>query len=174
MKTGIRASTSTTPQTELIGEMTVSANNSLQTELIKIMIENSKIPPYASNFKKEYLYIRGLNKEIKYFLNKLDDLNNGLFETKSSNIIKYIMKRFIRAQENGKLNNDISNLMFQRDVIQNFIYVNENFDLYKLRYDAFCDDSDDNDYDSDDDGNGEYLVDGKPYPGFIEIYDNDF
>ena len=174
MKTGIRASNSTTPQTELIGEMTESANNPLQTELINIMTENSKIPPYASNFKKEYLYIRGLNNDSKYFLNRLDNINNGLFETKSSNRIKYNMKRFLRAQEKGKLN-DISSIMFQRDDVQNFIYVNENFDLYKQRYDAFCEDSDYNDYfsddDSDDDGDGEYLVDGKPYPGFIEIYD---
>ena len=103
MKTGIRASTSTTPQTELMGEMAVSANNSLQTELIKIMVENSKIPPYASNFKKEYLYIRGLNKEIKYFLNKLDDLNNRFFESYISNRLKSIMKRFIRAQKKVNL-----------------------------------------------------------------------
>ena len=27
------------------------------------------------------------------------------------------------------------------------------------------------DSDSDDDSVGEYLVDGKPYPGFIEFYD---
>ena len=130
---------------------------------------NNKIPHYAREYKKEYLYIRGLNKEIKYFLNKLDYINKGLFEAKSSNRIKYIMKRFLRAQEKGKLNNDISNLMFQRDVIQNFIYVNENFDLYKIRYDAFCEYSDSDD--SDDDGDGEYLVDGKSYPGFKEIYD---
>ena len=65
--------------------------------------------------------------------------------------------------------------MLQRDVVDNLIFINEQFGYYKLRYDAFCDDSDDNDYysddDSDDDGNGEYLVDGKPYPGFKEIYD---
>ena len=173
MKTGIRDSTSTTTQTELIGEMMENANNSLQTELISIMIENSKIPPYASKFKKEYLYIRGLNKEFNYFLYSLDKLNNGLFETGNSSRIKYIMKRFLRAQEKDKIK-DISNLMFQINDIKNFINLNYSFDLYKMRYDAFCDYNDDDSYDSDDsddDGDGEYLVDGKPYPGFIEIYD---
>ena len=136
---------------------------------------NNKISEYATNYKKEYLYIRGLNKEFKYFINKLDDLNNGLFESNISNRIKYNMKRFLRGQEKGKIK-DISNLMLQRDDFNNLIFINEQFGYYKLRYDAFCDDSDDNDYysdddNSDDDGNGEYLVDGKPYPGFKEIYD---
>ena len=135
---------------------------------------NNKIPEYATNYKKEYLYIRGLNKEFKYFINKLDDLNNGLFESNISNRIKYNMKRFLRGQEKGKIK-DISDLVLQRDDFNNLIFINEQFGYYKLRYDAFCDDSDDNDYysddDSDDDGNGEYLVDGKPYPGFIEFYD---
>ena len=134
----------------------------------------NKIPEYAREYKREYLFIRGLNKEFKYLVNKLDDLNNGLFESNISNRIKYFMKRFLRGQEKGKLK-DISNLMFQIDDLNNLIFINQQFGYYKLRYDAFCEDSDDNDYysddDSDDDGNGEYLVDGKPYPGFKEIYD---
>ena len=96
---GILSNFSTTFQTELIGIMTENANN--------------KIPEYASDYKKEYLYIRGLNKEFEYFINKLDNLNNGLFESNNSNRIKNIMKRFLRAQEKGKLK-DISNLMLPK------------------------------------------------------------
>ena len=127
---------------------------------------NNKIPEYAREYKREYQFIRGINKEFKYFINKLDNLNNGLFESYIADRIKYFMKRFLRAQEKGKLK-DISNLMLQRDDVDNLIFIDEQFGYYKLRYDAFCDDSDD----SDDEGNGEYLVDGKPYPGFIEFYD---
>ena len=75
-----------------------------------IKSNNNKIPEYARDYKKEYLYIRGLNKEFKYFINKLDDLNNGLFESNISNRIKYNMKRFLRGQEKGKIK-DISELM---------------------------------------------------------------
>ena len=82
---------------------------------------NNKIPEYARDYKKEYLYIRGLNKEFKYFINKLDDLNNGLFESNISNRIKYNMKRFLRGQEKGKLK-DISNLMLQRD---DYLYIQD-------------------------------------------------
>ena len=136
--------------------------------------KKSKIPEYAKDFKKEWLYIRGINKEFVYLINKLDLLNHGLFETTLANSIKNIMKDFLRAQEKGKLKN-ISNFILPSDITCNLNSISKNFELYKLRYDAFCDDDDDDDFvyddDDDDDENDEYLVDGKPYPGFIEFYD---
>ena len=104
---------------------------------------NNKIPEYARDYKKEYLYIRGLNKEFKYFINKLDDLNNGLFESNISNRIKYNMKRFLRGQERGKLK-DISNLMLPRydySFLQE-IYINIKYEVEfgdKLSYVEFFD-----------------------------------
>ena len=112
---------------------------------------NNKIPFYASEYKREYLFIRGLNKEFKYFINKLDDLNNGLFESNISNRIKYNKKRFLGGQERGKLK-DISELVLPREYLANLIFINEQFGYYKLRYDAFSNNR-------------------KPYPGFKEIYD---
>ena len=159
---GFVAHFSTTSQTELTEKMTENAKN--------------KIPEYAKDFKKEWLYIRGINKEFVYLINKLDLLNHGLFETTLANRIKNIMKDFLRAQEKGKLKN-INNFILPSDITCNLNSINKNFKLYKLRYNAFCNDDDDDDdfvYDGDDDGddgNGEYLVDGKPYPGFIEFYD---
>ena len=136
-------------------------------------IKSNKIPEYAMEYKREYLFIRGLNINLKYFIKKLDDLNNGLFETDLTKSIKYYMKGFLRRQEDGRLN-DVSNFIFPDNILNNVIFINEQFGYYKLRYDAFCDD-DGKEYnylsDSDNDDNGEYLVDGKPYPGFIEFYD---
>ena len=150
-------------------------------------MKSNKIPEYAKEYKREYLFIRGLNNEFRYFIKKLDDLNKGLFETNSTNRIKYYMKRFLRGQENGKFK-DISNFIFPDNILNNIIFINQQFGYYKLRYDAFCDDSDRDEYnddsdsdsdrdeynddsDSDNGGDSEYLVDGKPYPGFIEFYD---
>ena len=151
---------STPPQTELIGKM--------------MEIRNNKIPHYAENYKKEYLFIRGINKDFKYLINKLDKLNHGLFESKTVVRIKNIMKDFLKGQEKGKLKN-ISGMIIPSDSTNNLIFINKNFELYKLRYDAFCEDDfvyrRDSDDDDSDDENGEYLVDGKPYPGFIEFYD---
>ena len=166
-------------------EMGVATHFSHVQNLIK---SNNKIPHYARDYKKEYLFIRGLNKEFKYFINKLDNLNNGLFESNISNKIKYIMKRFLRGQEKGKLK-DISNLMLPRYDVDNLIFINERFRIYKIRWDFFnpsddsddevddsvdIDDSDDSDVevgiDDSDDEDNEY--DGKNvYPGFKEIYD---
>ena len=128
------------------------------------------IPEYAREYKREYQFIRGINKEFKYLINKRDDLNKGLFKSNLSNRIKYNMKRFLIGQEKGKLK-DISELVLQRDDLNNLIFFNEHLGYFKLRYDAFCDDSDDDSDDSDDDGKRKYLVNGKPYPGFIEFYD---
>ena len=134
-------------------------------------LTNNKIPHYARDYKKEYLFIRGLNKEFKYFINKQDKLNDGLFESNIADRIKYFMKRFLRTQEKGKLKN-ISGLLLPSNILNNLIFINKQFEFYKIRYDAFCDDDDyDSDDDSDDDIVSEYLVDGKPYPGFKEFYD---
>ena len=137
-------------------------------------IKQNKIPEYAKEYKREYLFIRGLNINLKYFIKKLDDLNNGLFETDLTKSIKYYMKGFLRRQEDGRLN-DVSNFIFPDNILNNVIFINEQFGYYKLRYDAFCDDDGKeynylSDSDNDNDNNGEYLVDGKPYPGFIEFY----
>ena len=72
---------------------------SYQTVGVSGLTSKNIIPEYAKEYKRQYQLIRGINKEFKYFINKLDDLNNGLFESKISNRIKYFMKRFLRAQE---------------------------------------------------------------------------
>ena len=73
----------------------------------------NKIPTYALEYKKEYLYIRGINKEFKYFYKHFDEINDGLFKSKRSDSLCYLIKRFLRGQEKGKLK-DISNLMLPR------------------------------------------------------------
>ena len=100
----------------------------------------NKIPPYATNYKKENLYIRGLNKEFKYLINKLDYLNNGLFITKSAERIKSLIKKFLKAQEKGKLK-DISEFMlpkydyvFIKDFYCYFNYENEFDELVSKLY----------------------------------------
>ena len=120
---------------------------------------NNKIPEYAREYKKEYLYIRGLNKEFKYFINKLVDLNNGLFESNIANRIKYIMKRFLRGQERGKLK-DISEFeIYEDDVVFNLIKIKNklnNIDQY-LDFIFNC-------YHKED------LIFINTYPGFINFY----
>ena len=101
----------------------LSPFNQKMTEVNQKMKSNfyTKIPHYARDYKKEYLFIIGLNKEFKYLINKLDNLNNGLFESNISNRIKYNMKRFLRGQEKGKLK-DISEFVIPR---YDYLYIQD-------------------------------------------------
>ena len=166
---------------------------SYQTVGVSGLTSSNKIPEYAKEYKREYLFVKGLNLQFEYFNKKLEYLNNGLFETELAKEIKFYMKGFLRRQKENKFKNLANIIYFPDNFLDHIYFINQNFDCYKLRYDAFCDDSDDyNDYlsdtsdDEDDDveysdeyieylrsinSKKEYLVEGKPYPGFIEFYD---
>ena len=119
---------------------------------------NNKIPEYAREYKREYQFIRGINKEFKYLINKLDNLNNGLFESYIADRIKYFMKRFLRAQEKGKLK-DISEFEIEYDIVFNLIKIKNklnNIDQY-LDFILNC-------YHKDD------LIFINTYPGFIDFF----
>ena len=136
----------------VVREMVILEHFSHPQNCIK---STNKIPPYAREYKKEYLFIRGINKEFKYFIDKLDDLNDGLFESHRADRIKYFMKRFLRGQEKGKLK-DISEFCITYNDIDNLIFINNKFRMYKMRYDYFKDD-DDNDYFYQDDSDDEMM-----------------
>ena len=128
--------------------------------------KTNKIPPYATNYKKEYLFIRGINKEFKYFYKHLDEINDGLFKSERSDSLCYLIKRFLRGQEKGKLR-DISNFVIYEDDVDYLIKIKDKFRCYKIRYDALKEISDD-DSDSDSDSDADDVDD--PYPGFENIY----
>ena len=83
----------------------------------------NKIPAYARDFKKEYLFIIGLDKELKYFAEHINEAPNGLFESHKVDRIKYLIKRFLKGQERGKLK-DISKLALPK---YNFLYIEDFF-----------------------------------------------
>ena len=92
----------------------------------------NKIPEYAREYKKEYLFIRGINKEFKYFVDNIDKANTELFENHRVDSIKYLIKRFLRGQERGKLR-DISNLMLPK---YDYMYIQDFYIYYSFE---FCD-----------------------------------
>ena len=91
----------------------------------------SKIPEYAREYKREYQFIRGINKDFKYLLNKINDrLNNGLNEFKLIDRIKFNLKRFLRGQEKGTLK-DISDFVLPKYdycfIEEFYLYVDNNY-----------------------------------------------
>ena len=120
---------------------------------------NKVIPEYVREYKREYQFIRGINKEFKYFVDNIDKATTGLFENHRVDRIKYFIKRFLRGQEKGKLQ-DISNFEIYEDDVDNLIKIEKNFFNFN-QYINFCKDC----YEDD-----EPFID--PYPGFKNIYDD--
>ena len=137
--------------------MGILADSSNSQNFIK---SNNKIPEYARDYKKEYLFIIGIDKEFKYFVEHINESPTGLFENHRVDRIKYFIKRFLKGQERGKLK-DISNFEINNIDVDNLIKIKKNF-LNFNQYINFCKYC----YDDDD----EPFID--PYPGFKNIYDD--
>ena len=151
----------------------------LKNSTDKFLGKKSKNPIYASNFKREYLFIRGLNKYFECFKKIMYSFDDGLFKINTSNTIKNYMKRFLRSQEKGKFNN-INNFIipsYDIDIIRDIIFIDDWIEKYKLKCRCFhnidsdddSDDSDDYDYDYYDDFSVS-LVDASLFPGFKEFH----
>ena len=105
---------------------------SYQTVGVAGVTSVNKIPEYAREYKKEWLFIRGINKELKYFIFHSDYATTGLFECHKVDRIKYFIKRFLRGQEKGKLK-DISNFEIEEDDVKNIIEIKKKFYNYNFR-----------------------------------------
>ena len=123
---------------------------------------NNKIPHYARDYKKEYLYIRGLNKEFECLYYRFDNLNKGLFKSKRIDRLCRLIKRFLRAQESGKF----KEFNIYEDEVDYLIKIKDRFHLYKLRYNALNNVDSDEDFDKDCGEDNEEV-----YPGFGYVYD---
>ena len=71
----------------------------------------NKIPEYARDFSKEWLCIRGLNKDCGRFINSLY-FGGKLFKSPIANAIKENIREILRAEECGKIK-EISSLVFK-------------------------------------------------------------
>ena len=141
---------------EVVIEMVFVAHFSNYPNLIK----NNKIPEYAKNYRKEWLFIRGINKEFRYFVDNIDKASRGLFQNYRVVRIKKFIKRFLLSQERGKLQ-DTSNFEISSSDVDNLIRIKKNFLNFcqYINFCKFCFDDDDQSY-----------ID--PYPGFKNIYDD--
>ena len=72
----------------------------------------NKIPEYAKDFRKEWLYIRGINKKCSNFIGELIFSRKDMFNYPLANNLKFIIKKFLKDQERGKLK-DISGFYFE-------------------------------------------------------------
>ena len=88
----------------------------------------NKIPEYAREFKNEYLFIRGINKEMDNFVvNYLSDCSE-LFVSSYNDSIKFFIKKFMKAQELGYLK-DTSCFKFKECDVENIVFLFERMNL---------------------------------------------
>ena len=88
------------------------------------------IPEYAKNFKREYIYIRGINKKCGEFMKFLEDNTDSLekvfWSSRARTLIEWF-KDFLEAQRMGKLQNT-SKLKFKLSAVYRIIDLRN--DLY--------------------------------------------
>ena len=92
----------------------------------------NKIPGYAKDFRKEWLYIRGINKKCGEFLTKID-FSGDIFNSIKANSIKCHIKKFLKAQERGRLK-DISGFYFEYFDVSNIEVLEEQLGEYSDLY----------------------------------------
>ena len=98
--------------------------------------KHSKIPEYAKDFKKEWLYIRGINKKCGEFIEKLRENTVSFEKVFSSSRARALIRDFnnvLEAQKNGKLQN-ISNFCFKYIDICNIECLEEELVYYEEFY----------------------------------------
>ena len=96
-----------------------------------------KIPEYAKDFQKEWLYIRGINKKCDDIFHIIKLSKSFKFNYPPINNFKCIMKKFLKAQECGKLK-DISSFYFDYYVVCEIgfliSHLEDYFNLFILPY----------------------------------------
>ena len=126
----------------------------------------NKIPEYARDFKNEWLFIRGINKELGYFVEKYFTDITDIFVSCYCEKIKSFIKKIMKAQELKYLK-ETSCFKFKGIDVENIVFLFERikFDIeeddvfifyipgYKDFYELFCEfydkikfDIDDTDY----------------------------
>ena len=74
----------------VVSKMVILEHSSNFQNCIK---KTNKIPEYARDFKNEYLFIRGINKEMESFVEKYLTDTTELFVSSYNDRIKFIIKK---------------------------------------------------------------------------------
>ena len=125
---------------------------------------NNKIPEYARDYKKEYLFIKGINKTAGRILNKLENITD-YEKVFSSPGVKAFVRDFrilLAFERMGKLQN-ISKLKFKYNDANNIECLEEQLDNYRDLY------VDPGSYKFDEESYEKNI--DKDLPGFRELFD---
>ena len=150
--------------------MVVLAHSSNYQNCIK---KTNKIPEYARDFKNEYLFIRGINKECENFVKRLDE-EGKIFSSPQAKKLIFYFNKFLKAQELDYLK-DISELYLKESDV-NFIESLElNVDDYMdIFYDPDSYKFDQEKYENDNSGLKEFFESFSKFKDKIKIEEMTF
>ena len=112
---------------QVVYRMVILAQSSNFQNCIK---KTNKIPEYARDFEKEWLFIRGIDKTCGNFIQRLD-FGGDWFISSQANDLKFYIKKFLKAQELGYLK-DVSGFYLK-------YYDVNNIDCSEEQLDNYCD-----------------------------------
>ena len=114
------------------------------------ILNRSKIPDYARDYRNEYLFIRGIDICFKFFWDNTGKADKGTFQNNRVEIIKKKINKLDQAQRLGYLS-DISNMEIdEQDVFYSSLlleelndftdyYVDDDWEFDQERFDRFVD-----------------------------------
>ena len=144
--------------------------------------KKNHIPEYALQYKKEWLYIRGINKSIESLIQRKYDYypQGKKFSSSSADTIKKHIDIFLKAQKKGRLQKDISHLRLKETDVNFIDRLEEDLEIYSDVFYAYYEDNipvvdfDPNDkikYEEFCESFGKFKSQLKPdYPTFFEMY----
>ena len=110
-------------------------------------MKSKVIPVYASDFKNEFLFIRGINKTCEGFLKRLDKEEEKIFDTPKAKKLMFYFRKFLKALELGYLKdicefyfeesdvNYIESLELQLDYYLDLFYDPDSYEYDPKKYD---------------------------------------
>ena len=97
----------------------------------KCIIKTNKIPDYASEFRNEYLFIRGINKECEKIV-KILGIEEIFNSFQAKRLMRYFNK-FLRYQQINYLN-DTSEINFKYEDVKSIESLGLQLDDYRCFY----------------------------------------
>ena len=115
----------------VVSKMGILGQTSNYQNFIK---NNNIIPDYASDYKNEYLFIRGINKTCEKFIKRLD-MEGKIFYTPQADKLVLNFHKFLKAQEIDYLK-DIGDLCLKDNDVRFIDSLELQLDDYR---DLYCD-----------------------------------
>ena len=155
----------TLDHTSNITENTLKQGENDSNYQVGILGHKLKVPDYARDYKNEYLFIRGIDKQFKYFLDNINKADQGVFQNKRVDIIYKNINRLEKAIKMGYVKDNSNLEIDEQDVPYSYLLLEQLGDFSDYYVDDYDYEFDDYGFDDDD-----YEIDiDSDFPGYKNL-----